>query len=280
MSVAVRACAGIVALILATKLLEIMLLLKWTLRRGSRFLASADSELFKPQHANQLLEALLKAEYPFYPDRSLFIRALGWVLDREAAIRFATYVFRFPTLMITASLLTGFSRDWVVERVLATLIFLGMWVWIAQVSSMRFLLGSVHTLVEVPIIGLGRKAGKLVATSDTPFRFFVMLYAGGYFTLVLGYSAIYSIYAVAPAPWAWMSGLDTTVHPFIETTYFSAVTFLTVGYGDITVHGTLGRLIVISQISAGFIMLILLLAAFAATTTPPDASGGRSAGMR
>jgi hypothetical protein len=213
---------------------------------------------------------LLSHGYPFYPDKSVLIRLLGRVIGQDSAISAAGYAFRFPFLMIVASLLCGLSDDVFVWRVLAPLVFVGMWIWMALLFAMRFVFGPVHTNLEVPIIKPGRWRGRLIVGRQTSLRFFITLYAGSFTILVLGYAAIYRIVAGNAMPRASMSGLDPSVPRFLEALYFSVTTLLTIGYGDITVRGIGGRLISISHMTAAFVMLVLLLSAFSASQSLRD----------
>ena len=53
-----------------------------------------------------------------------------------------------------------------------------------------------------------------------------------------------------------------STHDFLECLYFSVVTFTTLGYGDIHPVSDIGRIIVITEVSIGYIMLGLLVAIF------------------
>lgn len=47
---------------------------------------------------------------------------------------------------------------------------------------------------------------------------------------------------------------------FIDSIYFSLITFTTLGYGDITPVGTIGKIVVITEVSLGYVMGGLLVA--------------------
>lgn len=58
----------------------------------------------------------------------------------------------------------------------------------------------------------------------------------------------------------WVFGLLSNSNGFLDSLYFSVVTFATVGYGDILPSGLVGRLVVISEIALGYLMGGLLIA--------------------
>ena len=77
-----------------------------------------------------------------------------------------------------------------------------------------------------------------------------------YFTwvavFIVGYACIYFFINEAPGS-----------RTFFDYLYFSVVTFATVGYGDIVMTSTIGKLIVISEILLGYLMGGLLVAILA-----------------
>lgn len=276
--ITLRCAAVVLCIVLTVKLVEMLRLILWTVRSGAEFIDRLDLQLLSPARADELLETLLGHGYPLYPERSIFIALVGRAVGAERAIRLSAHFFRYPTLMILSALVAGLWYDAITWRVLAPVLFAGIWIWIGQMLSMRFVFGPVHTILEVPCMAPTRWQSHLGIGAHTPLRFFITMYAASYVVLVLGYAAIYCGIAAGGLAFSAMRNMDPSVPAFLESTYFSAATLLTVGYGDVTVAGPLGRIIALSHMSAGFILLVLLLTAFSGsqsvgTTRSPQDSG-------
>ncbi|MFE7064153.1 potassium channel family protein [Sutcliffiella sp. NPDC057660] len=77
-----------------------------------------------------------------------------------------------------------------------------------------------------------------------------------YFTLLISFGLLYTVLHIEGIPVLVENGIELTGNYFTiftHSVYFSAVTILTVGYGDVTPIG-IGRVIAMAEALIGFVM--------------------------
>lgn len=77
-----------------------------------------------------------------------------------------------------------------------------------------------------------------------------------YFTLLISFGLLYTVLHIEGIPVLVENGVEITgnyFNIFTHSVYFSAVTILTVGYGDVTPVG-IGRVIAMAEALIGFVM--------------------------
>ncbi len=130
----------------------------------------------------------------------------------------------------------------------------------ASLGLGAFLLGEV-------LFGSGRDKQSEYLGTDGPFRVYsfkpfidspVQLFAlvgNVVASIVLGYAEVYA--SLAALSWVVFSSKDLD---FVSSTYFSLVTFATVGYGDFYPKSQLAKLLVCSEIVIALFVIAVLLA--------------------
>jgi hypothetical protein len=247
-----------VTLLLTLKLLEMIKLIHWAFTKSDSFSRSVVLD----DTPEDLRPLLLKWGYPLFPEGSALVRSIGRMAGQRTARFFAGAIFRYPVLMIIAAFLAGVSRDALMLVTLSAVLFVGILVLLSLLLVMRYKLGGKHTVLEMPCIAPFRHASYFRADRRAALQFFISLYLASYVILVCGYGAIYRTLALGFIPGSCLAGIDPNRVIFMQCIYFSTATLLTVGYGDINPEGTIGQLLVTTQMACGFVFLILLVSAF------------------
>jgi hypothetical protein len=186
------------------------------------------------------------------------------------------WIFRWPVLMIAqASLLLWVHKQFIVTSG-CVLIIAGVWLELLQRFVFRLRFGYLDTYV--------RKAttSYLTLESQPPFHAshhldlvedFVLLFGRLVLVVIIGYACVYSAIQLTLSPGSFNGELGQGWTSISSMLYFSVVTVATVGYGDIFPKTAVVRLVVASEIMAGFMLLVLLITAFAFTTIPSQDQG-------
>ncbi|NPV91173.1 MAG: two pore domain potassium channel family protein [Firmicutes bacterium] len=113
---------------------------------------------------------------------------------------------------------------------------------------------SLMTAVFLGFFPRNRGQGWMKPAPDRGFRYLFLGWVLSVFSIVVGYSSLYTeLYRRVAGSFAGELGGITSV-------YFSVVTFATVGYGDIYPTASLSRILVMSEILIPVILLPLVLA--------------------
>jgi len=99
------------------------------------------------------------------------------------------------------------------------------------------------------------------STVRTPERLLTIVLAYGY--VVLFYAALYRLLSIRTP-----NAFDRRLEDFVDAVYFSTITIATVGYGDITPRIVTAKLLVISEVLFGILLLVFALAVVMASRPP------------
>lgn len=153
----------------------------------------------------------------------------------------------------------------------------GVWLQLLQRFVFRLRLGYMDSYFR------RISAASLVPTSAPGFEpphdldlvsDFILLFARLVAMVVLGYAAVYTAMHRTLDPGAF-GELGGGLEAVLSLVYFSVVTIATVGYGDIVPRDAGARLVVASEILAGFALLVLLITAFSLTASPSRGEKGQ-----
>lgn len=144
------------------------------------------------------------------------------------------------------------------------LIFAPRYVKEAPLSTATWLLIAVVVvrLVEVVQANVVRHVARAADPAPADhFRTLIMA-VWNYLELAFGFAALY-----------WSLGLLTKTTAYSESLYFSFITQLTVGYGDVTAAKRWGYVLVVLQGLVGFVFTAVLVGRFVAMFPPPKTTG-------
>lgn len=167
-----------------------------------------------------------------------------WPISRVMSRIRLGLLFRLPVLLPTAAFLlasSGLPTWFSVSS--ASLVVLAIWVELSQTLLSRFTYGfrDIYFRRLSASIGMRRNNGR--NEQHHLVRDFV-LFVGGFILLaIVGYAGAYTA----------LHRLDThafagSISGFLDCLYFSAATFATVGFGDISPSSPVARLLTISEI--------------------------------
>ncbi len=183
-------------------------------------------------------------------------------------------LFRWPYLMClqVIAVITISSRFLILTG--SILLVLGIWIEIMQRFVFRLRLGPADSYFRRAAIlrlhsyslttGKYNRPRSLEALEDF-FKLFTRLGA----VIIVSYAGVYCGLISLMSPTTVFHGVSSGWGEDLKLLYFSVVTIATVGYGDIYPVTALARFAVASQILAGFSLFVLLLTAF---TFVPDES--------
>jgi hypothetical protein len=148
----------------------------------------------------------------------------------------------------------------------SSLVYCGIWIELSHRFFSRVKWGyldTAHRLADKPQL---RRRSLDITEIVLPSRLqmvrdFAFLFAKLVSAVILGYWSLF----VALTRWTSelpFAGLTQQTSPVLDLLYFSIVTLATVGYGDIYPKTGVARMLVASEIIAGFSLLVLLLTAF------------------
>ncbi len=177
-------------------------------------------------------------------------------------------LFRVPVLILFSSIIAYFPEclSDLTLYVLASAIFVTLWVLLFHSFAIRFNLGSSDKYLRY--FNFDYQWGNLnqrLPNIDTNInqRHIILYIVALVFVTMLGYSPIYL--TVAHYDPSAFTGASNSA---IDYLYFSVVSFTTVGYGDILPKSDFSKLLVISEIVYSFGVLVMLILTY--STTTPD----------
>lgn len=181
--------------------------------------------------------------------------------------KFLNFIYRLPVLIPVSSGFLAFIKEpqWAILTS-AAVILLSLLVQMGQTVLSRILFGKDDKYMRhwFTVINWDDRDKNLPAVSDEAARRDMAVFLIGFvFLSIVGYAAIY----LATSHWKPYS-FDVPIGDYLDSVYFSAVTFATVGFGDIKPVSTIARLLVVSEIAVSFGTLVVLVLSYSLTYTP------------
>ena len=174
-------------------------------------------------------------------------------------------VFRFKVLTVLLILVIALHPQGQASVVAGVTLYIAMWIQLARILVDQAKYGSASYLrgLALPNPLLDSKFGG--PNPKHRLRAFLSLFLGLCSIIVLGYAALYCLSHTHSGGTAF-KGVPNDRFGFIHFCYFSIVTLATVGYGDISPsEQLLPRILVGSQIVAGFMVLVTLVTSVSLT---------------
>jgi len=130
---------------------------------------------------------------------------------------------------------------------------------------------SLFMISIVVLVGITINLRRFVVTLQKPYHHTNLHVAlGGVFATVVLFAAIYSIiYLYIPNSFAGLNG-NTPLDECVSVIYFSAVTFTTVGFGDIHPIASVAKVFVTIETMSFFVFFIVLLGNHRVFIKPKD----------
>lgn len=250
---------------LLLKLCEMAKCVCWVIRVDDIFISKFRSSLV---HGIQKPENILhRHRFPFFPGNTRLTR---WI--KQSPYSFRSFVFRYPNLMLIMAALTflmghlGLPEISKPERyMLAGILLFGVWVKAIHLLVYRYKFGAIDNLMQSLSIPQMSQQIDLELPELRGVRNFVRVFSSTILVAIFSYAAVY--YNVAKIASGSLHGIDWMQPLWIQTLYFSATTFCTVGFGDIyPAHYGL-KLITTSEMVLSLALLVLFITAFSSTAS-------------
>ncbi|MEK6405608.1 MAG: potassium channel family protein [Acidobacteriota bacterium] len=263
--------AVIAALMLMLKLLEMIKCMWWVYRVGDRFIKEVDANTSGGLPPN-LNDALHRHSFPFFPGNVWLTRWMQAIHRRGWGRRLIGLVFRYPNLMVLCSasvVLFSQGDPWKFDgslMILMTfLIFIGIVVKAVHLLIYRYRFGVMDNLLLSLSVPTMEESVAGEVSRRKSLQNFIRIVLSSLATFLVGFSAIY--YGIAKGMIAenYLQGIRTDAPICVQTTYFSAATLLTVGFGDIWPVGPVAQLAVMSEMLVSLLLLVIFVTAFSAT---------------
>lgn len=185
---------------------------------------------------------------------------------------FFSYVFRYRSLVLLQCAVLFYQSDLFVVVPGAVILFTGVWIEIVRILTDRLVFGPYDDFFR---IALESSLLKIQGISDAAERMgrqlrlqrFIRLFAQLGAITVVSYVAMYcavdNIYGSEQA----FTNVPNDFSKPLHFLYFSLTTLSTVGFGDITPkdYNLIARLLVSSEVLAGFAILIVLITSVSLT---------------
>ena len=185
----------------------------------------------------------------------------------------------FLSLLISGFRHFGRFLDWIIKDFFLKLVILVFLVIAAsfaakQIPVLVVVTGLVPTIyIVLASIGLIKKSIHLLLHDNKTYLMLFFGYIGGIFSIILLFSLLYGILTslglgyltYSPCHDTFTTGQDSgdpnAVHSIIGYVYFSAITFFTVGYGDVCAMGSHRVMAVFNAFAGHFYTSVIIVLA-------------------
>jgi hypothetical protein len=266
--------AVVTGALLFLKLAEMATNVRWVIRAKEDLIENLH-ERMADKDIEGFQQLLQRNDFPFFPGNTFLTK---WIKGVDARLHtLVKYLFRFPVLVLITSLSISLLAEWertscspgFLAAVMSFLVFSGIWLKTFHLLIYRYRFGVADNYLlslSVPYMTPSVKTKVLLRHA---LQKFVGIILSSIVTAIVGYAAIYNLFARLENCVNNLNQIDHSYPVWIQTLYFSTATFLTVGFGDISANGPIAQLLVTSEMILGLLLLIIFLTAFA-STVPND----------
>lgn len=241
----------------------------WVLSVSEEFNRDLHASLGHSNHQGPV-EVLIQYNFPFFPGNLAWTRwtkkLLNSLLLKGLIGRvFGLFLFRYPNLIIICSLLVLLPINSEVRCLVTTFLISGVWVKTFHLLIYRYKFGEVDNLLQS--LSVPRMSSNLTVSSLglRGVRNFVRIFPTTLSSAIIGYGAAYYNFSKGAFSGNSLQGIVWDQPLSVQTLYFSASTFCTVGYGDIFARGWLVQLTVVTEMILSLTLLVLFITAFSST---------------
>jgi len=261
-------------LVMALKIAQRLHAGLWAHQRGQQFTAELVNKLpgwknlSREEAYEKFTELCEEYKRPWSPETRLAGAAIArfW---RPLQCGVFNYALRWHYLVAELALVIVFARHPLLINVCTVLIGVAIWVELWQVIAHRLTLGQYHDYFHITVMlhvypVLPPRQEDVAPSRIDLLRRFLKLWAGLLVATLVGYAGIYAgLHQVNPETFAGVAlppnnPTGRLLHA-LSMAYFSTITMMTVGYGDIHPITSIAQFAVLSEVIAAFSLAVLLL---------------------